>query len=408
MPTYVFPDTNVFLHFRRPDEIDWRGLVGSDEVELVIVLPVIRELDKLKATIAVRRLRERAAGAVRWLAAMAASEGPTSIRDGVTLSFRRSDPVIDFRFHRLREGIVDDEVVGSVLEFKAEHEGSPVLIVTGDLGMRVLAPGHGLETVAPPEESKLPDEPDPAETEARKLRLQLAEFQSRQPDTVVVFRDGTSRTRVVLPVVDQVSDLAVRRAVEEARWAAEHERPLMLGDEDDDAGFGYTRDQALEYVMHRCNAKHEYMIALQAARSLRGRSIDLALLLENRGKAMATDIDVEFEVSDGRAVFSESHGPDPKDPFAGVPDPAPNPRAEAPAARSLEVIDELAPAHLTTTVVRYHCASLKPARSVRLAPLVVTFAIREQVETFALHYKVSHADGPGLELGRLDVVVAVE
>jgi hypothetical protein len=159
-------------------------------VELVIVLPVLRELDKQKATNAVRRLKDRAAGAVKWLATMARSKGPTKIREGVTLSFRRSNPLIDFRSHHLREGIVDDEIVASVLEFKTEHEGSSVVIVTADTGMKVLAPGLGLDTLAPPEESRLPEDPDPAESEARKLRAQVAEFQSSQPDPVVVFQDG--------------------------------------------------------------------------------------------------------------------------------------------------------------------------------------------------------------------------
>lgn len=408
MPTYLFPDTNVFLHFRRPDEIDWRVLARGDEVELVVVLPVLRELDKQKATNAVRRLKDRAGGAVKWLASMSASKGPTAIREGVTLSFRRSNPVIDFRTHRLREGIIDDEIVGSVLEFKAENEGSPVLIVTGDLGMTVLAPGHGLDTVAPPEESRLPEEPNPGEVEARKLRAQLAEIQSRQSEPVVVFRDGSSRASVVLPLVEQVSDVTVRRAVEEARWAAEHERPLMLGDEEDDAGFGYTRDQALEYVRHRCDAKYEYMIALQTERELRGRTIPLAMVLENKGKALATDIDVEFEVSDGGIVFSDSDGADPKDPFLVDREPAPKRRTEAPAARSLEGTEELRPAHFTTAMVRYNCASLKPSHSARLARLFVTFATREQARSFALKYKVSHAEGPGATLGRLDVVVSVE
>ena len=409
MPTYLFPDTNVFLHFRRLDEIDWRALVDGDEVDLVVVHPVLRELDKHKATNAVRRLKERAAGAVKWLGSMAGSKGPTKIREGVTLSFRRSNPVIDFRSHRLREGIVDDEIVASVLEFKAEHEGSPVHIVTADIGMQVLAPGHELETVAPPEESRLPEEPDPGEVEVRKLRAQVAELQSRQSEPVVVFRDGSSRASVMVPVVEQVSDVAVMRAVEEVKRQAQVERPLMLGDDDDEAGFGYTREQALAFVMHRCEAKREYMLALQAARNIRGRTIPLALSLENRGKALATDIDVEFEVSDGGAVFSESDGADPGDPFLVESDPALTWRGEAqPAARSLEGPEEVAPAHFTAARVRYHWASLKPSHSVRLARLFVTFPAREQIRSFGLKYKVSHAEGAGVVSGRLDVLVSVE
>ena len=326
----------------------------------------------------------------------------------MTLSFRRSNPLIDFRSHGLREGIVDDEIVASVLEFKAEHEGSPVLIVTSDIGIQVLAPGHDLETVAPPEECRLPEEPDAGQAEERKLRAELAEIQGRQSDPVVVFRDGSSRASVILPVVEQVSDSAVKRAVEEAEWASEHERPVLLGDEDDDAGFGYTREQALEYAMRRSNAVHEYMLSLRAARNLRGRTIPLTLRLENRGKALATDIDVEFEISDGDAAFSDSEGADPKDPFAEERGREPWQQDVAPVARSLEATEEVGAAHLTARMVRYQYATLKPSHSVRLAPIFVTFPAREQVRSFALTYKLSHAEGSGATSGRLDVVVTAD
>lgn len=407
MPTYLFPDTNVFLHFKRPDEVDWRPLAGGDEVELVIVQPVLRELDKHKATNAVRRLKDRAAGAVKWLSTMAGSRGPTRIREGVTLSFRRSNPLVDFRTHRLREGILDDEIVASVLEFKAEHGESPILIVTGDVGMQVLAPGHGIDAIAPPEEYRLPEEPDPAEVEARRLRAQLAELQNRQPAPVIVFRDGGSRASVELPVVEQVSNEAIRRAVEETKWAAEAERPLLLGDDDDEAGFGYTRQQAHDMMVHRCEAKRGYMVALQAARDRRGRTIPLALLLENRGTAPATDIDIEFEVSGGRAEFSDSDGADPEDPFLSGPVRTPSHVGKPPAARSLEGTEEVAPAHFTTERLRYHFSSLKPSHSSRIAPLFVAFPSREQVRSFGLMYKVSHAEGAAAISGRLDVIVVV-
>ena len=44
----MFIDSNVLLHYRFFDELDWTTLIKADEVVLTICAPVIRELDRKK------------------------------------------------------------------------------------------------------------------------------------------------------------------------------------------------------------------------------------------------------------------------------------------------------------------------------------------------------------------------
>jgi hypothetical protein len=406
VPTYLFLDTNVLLHFRRPDEIDWRVLTDGEEAEIVLVLPVLREIDRHKATHPVKRVKQRAAAIFKWFGTMIGSKEPIRLREGVSLSFRRQDPLIDFQTHKLRTGIVDDEVVASVLEFQDEHDGAQVLIVTDDLAMRILAPGHGIEAKPPPEECRLPDEPDPADVEARELKVQLAEYRNRQPELTLLFTDGNARQRKALPEVQLISDERVQAAIFHEEMVAKTERPLFISDEHDEAGFGYTRDQALDYVMYRVTAKREHMLKLQKARAHRSRTVTLTLVLRNAGRAPATDIDIALELTDPNASVSESEGLDPVDPSEEAEQHG---RVSAEREEGGPCVEhsetELTPTALAP-VTRYHWNSLKQGNSVRLAPLHVTFRTRKAAGSFGIRYTISYAEGPEPVAGRLDVIVS--
>jgi hypothetical protein len=63
----VFPDTNLFLHYRPINEIDWCALVQARPVEIKIAAVVTRELEEQRVVHQSRRIRERAGSAVKLL-----------------------------------------------------------------------------------------------------------------------------------------------------------------------------------------------------------------------------------------------------------------------------------------------------------------------------------------------------
>lgn len=42
----VMPDTHVWLHYSRFDQVDWREIVGTETVQLVLPMPILEELDE--------------------------------------------------------------------------------------------------------------------------------------------------------------------------------------------------------------------------------------------------------------------------------------------------------------------------------------------------------------------------
>src|SRR5580698_9395804 len=89
MDVAIFPDTNVFLHYRRLTEIDWCALLKVKTVTIMIAPMVTGELEEQKTLNPSRKLRDRADASVRML--NKCLEG-NWVRDGVTIEFLVSEP----------------------------------------------------------------------------------------------------------------------------------------------------------------------------------------------------------------------------------------------------------------------------------------------------------------------------
>lgn len=146
----VMPDTNVFAHYRRFDEINWPQLADAPAVRLVIPLLVLDELDELSYKS--RSGGERAAGVLRVLRKLRADappETPVDVRRAVNLQL-----LMDPQGH-VRLSNNDDEFLTRV-EHVAAVVGDRVLVATGDYGMQLRTAVRGLRYLQLPGDLRLP------------------------------------------------------------------------------------------------------------------------------------------------------------------------------------------------------------------------------------------------------------
>ena len=184
----VFIDANTALHFRRPDQIDWRILAKANEVVLVAAPVLLRELEEQKVINGSSKLRRRAADYIKWLHQFV-REPDTEVRAGVRWSFLADEPQLDFTAERLSQTITDDHLIASVLDYTRQSDVS-VLVATADLGLEVKLRSRGIGILELPDELRLPAEPDPVELENRSLRQRIARFEARMPKLSVEFEGG--------------------------------------------------------------------------------------------------------------------------------------------------------------------------------------------------------------------------
>jgi PIN domain len=156
----VLPDTNIFIHFHRYDQIDWPKLVDSPAVRLIVLALVIDELDAKSYRSSA--LGDRVRGVLRSLRQLRGNslpEVPVFVRDGVDLQVFMDPP------GRRRRPNADDEFLARAEQLANILGRDSVIVATGDLGMQLRATNRGLRHSALDERLRLPlKEPDPPET----------------------------------------------------------------------------------------------------------------------------------------------------------------------------------------------------------------------------------------------------
>ncbi len=141
----VILDTNVLMHYHRPDEVSWREVTGEQPVRIILPMLVIDELDNKKYT-GSDTMARRAAQAIRVLRRHSNGlqpDGAIVFGDGTTLEFLADDP------GHSRTPNPDEELLNRAA-FAQQAIGKPVTIVTGDLGMQLRASVRGLRHAVMP------------------------------------------------------------------------------------------------------------------------------------------------------------------------------------------------------------------------------------------------------------------
>lgn len=305
MELSVFPDTNIFLHFRPLEEVDLPDIFDVESVILVIAPEVLKELDRLKWDHSREGIRKRAGRSaqriLKWV-----TDG-TPIRPGVTVQ----------RGHSASEGLLekfdldrrsgDDLIIGSML---AERDRSNIdcILLTNDAGPALRANTLGIDVHGLEDSLRLPDAPDEQGKEILRLKSELAELRGRAPDLRVLFDDGFDGIQVMLPAqldFDESAALAeanklVTSAKEDAHQKRESSRGIAV-DPDKPSSLARLASamwQVSEEEEERFNKEIEKYPAkfVEYARSRNivdnrnRRSIRCTFQLTNSGTAIAEDI----------------------------------------------------------------------------------------------------------------------
>jgi hypothetical protein len=307
MHAFVFIDTNVPLHHRSFDEVDWPREFGVDSVTLVFAPVTLAELDDKKWS-GGRRERARAKAVLKKLDALQVSSTPVKVRDGVNAIALDAEPADAlFAQHRLSTKSQDDRLLASFIEFRQAHPSDRVLILAADTGLGAKARSRQIELVAPAEHLELPDEPDDVERERDKYRRELAELKSAAPDLRLTFGDDKYHTHYSLRSFSDYDAAAMERLLGE--WRSRHPHisttfpPVMEAISGISlkslAGFPgvVTEDDAAKHNAAIDAYYKQYQDFLKTwPGAVRGvaRIVTLEFVLENSGTAPADDVDVQI------------------------------------------------------------------------------------------------------------------
>jgi|GEM_PF-3213664 len=415
----VVLDTNLFLHYKRPDQLDWSGL-QSNNVELVVLAVVIRELEKAKNFGSSARLKTRAAETITWLSKLMDEGFEVELQKGLWLRFEINEPAVDFAEQNLIRELQDDVLIGGLLSLAKTAPGP--WMATADLGVKAKARQRGFKVFAPIEADKLAEEPDPKEKELLDLRRENQQYRNRQPRLKVAFSTRETRLKVRPLISNTSSETAsldeVKRLHPLLNSSTSATNSLFHSNVMDAInGMSESRRRRYNDELEQYYEKYEkYWKRILKLRQMERCRVELPIILLNEGTAPATDIDVSLTFAQNTLVlknltlFERPKRPDPpQKPVRGVSEygiytnPLPNFNFSPPpglfprevASWSLEVESNTAHVHLDR---------LKPGLTWEMPTLWLQFKSEEELRSTTVEVDVSVAESLGRVNDQLHII----
>jgi hypothetical protein len=213
---YLVPDTNVLLECRDLRQLPWRQLFRDDDITIVLVRPVQKELDKFKRDNSPRRSKRarRYTGLLRQLIyaqghVLLLAEGPPALHLRLAPRLdphRPKPPELDF-------SLVDDQIVENALALVGQNSVfAGLVILTLDVGMMLSAHHAGLGFLEPPQDWQLPPEPDEDARTITDLQRQIQDLRRNAPSVSVGFVGSNDEELEVLEI-----EVARYRGLSDAR-----------------------------------------------------------------------------------------------------------------------------------------------------------------------------------------------
>ncbi|MBU1612784.1 MAG: hypothetical protein KKC99_13155 [Proteobacteria bacterium] len=290
---FAFLDTNVLIHGKPIEQVDWPKVLGAEEVVLVLAITVIGELDKLKDGAEGRLSRSRARefmSRYRKYEEEVSTGGIAKVRDRVWLRVLGREPQIRAGFDPDRE---DDRIINAILDFDAA--GSRVLLISRDMGIRIKAGANGIEKMMLPEELELKAEPDEVERELSQTKKELERLRHRVPRITLGFLQDDAatnhvETRLRMPRARTEEEIEYEVELEFERCSRKLEqqktkRVSALG-----AVFAVKQEDVTPHI----EAYRNYLGNLEVSVRERWRRFPVHLLLCNDGTVRSEQVEIDI------------------------------------------------------------------------------------------------------------------
>lgn len=423
---WLILDTNVYLHYRMFDEIDWKGFLETEDVTLVVPITVIHELDDKKFLASNSRIKQRAADVLRKL--MQFYKGEEAPRNGIRVVLRTEEPTIKWEAHGLHESSNDDRLIAEILMLRQETADT-ICLVAADTGLWLKAQARGIEARQPLEDWRLREE-DERDRRIRTLEEELARLKQRLPALRLRLAGadadtGVKRVEFDLSATRGLSKEEIRERVQEKerelRQVASKYRQvagLLLG------GVPPTELERYERELKEFLGAYEsYLLKLDEYRRSMALTARIGFVLSNTGNAPADDIDVILHFPDGFDVLDVEDLPEPpEEPHEPTPPRtewqrltemmnlvSASPRIPLP---ELKVPDLHRPRPFIKRTGSYEVScflrTLKHGFEETLPELAIRFRSADEVRPFHITYMIAARNVPSHTKGRLHVVTLVK
>lgn len=444
----LFIDTNIFLHYKSFDEIDWLSILEASQVEIRIPSIVIQELDKHKYSNS-SKLREKATKIIRKLhnlVNLVDSRNNVSLRENIDLYFDVENKVPDLKKLGLDYDSQDDRLLANIILYKNENLNTPTILVAADLGLRLKAKFYKIEAICLPDSLRAPLKLDENEKRIKELEREILELSRKTPELKLCFSDNNSKMLNCEIKKFHPKDCDIELIIQNRINKLKKEYPKMVEvepDITDDSSIKKTLSNIYEddkssilpsEIINYNNKLEQFYIDYEKFiksyiewNDFRSRSIVLEISISNSGTCPAEDIDINMHFPDGFVLRDLLEIPSyPEEIEPPVP---PTPRTQKERIRSITdlVISPAIPSfnhliqpqsstqpnvsspdirHSNSYDVEIHVQRIKQNIPESFDPMIITFDSFENASSFGIDYTIIAANVPTPVLGKLHVILS--
>ena len=175
-------DTQCYIHYNLFTDCDWRGLLGSDELTLVVVPTVLGEIEDKKFDPR-GHIKQRAREISSKFREITKGK---SLPNGITVEFMHLPDKIDYNLNGLKEYSSDDKIISETLVLINQEPKEEICLVTADLGVELKAKTRGINVISPPEDW-IRETRDPRDKKIKELEDYI---KKTYPELKLSFIDG--------------------------------------------------------------------------------------------------------------------------------------------------------------------------------------------------------------------------
>lgn len=417
-------DTNIYLHYKLFTERDWKTLLGSEDLTLVVPPTVIKQLDEKKYTAPNTRLKRRAQEVISKFKEI--SEGKPV--PGIQVDFPDSSiEDVDWGTLGLNSSNSDDRIIAATLALKEKSAGDEVLIVAADFGLELKAKNHDIKFVSPPEDWKR-ETKDSRDKEIAELQAKLQKYQNALPDVQLLLSAGDNLVPVLKISKDGLLEDLLTDEDIEAKLEQERKEVKPIGTVNTiNQGFISKKEFRMynEEVREYIKKYRKYLNKVKEIQEL-CLIIELSPVLINGGNSPAEDIDIFLKFPNDWLNFpkliEEADLLDfPEKPAR--PNPPKTDIASVVSGLRIPSLSELMPTPISPYVdrkpvnqigpeinksemsVRYWLNNLKHGMKRQLKPVYVWYSSVNAINTFQIKYSIRIGNHPEVKEGDLVVVI---
>jgi hypothetical protein len=313
----IFPDTNLFLHFRDPAELDWSAVTTDADIRLVVGRTAQKEIQKKRYELR-GRPQDRARRYAKLLGDMAATRSHRVERE--------TGPRVELHYVARPDGWSappdldkdwgDDQLVADALAYRSLNPGLEVAVLSDDAEVIATAFAHGVTVLRAPDDWELPPEATADQRTIARLQAENRALNERGPKIACAVESGADRVEhhVALranrrgPLPDEVVAELARRVAEAHPEPARFDL-LSDGTVADPKTYRTPAQPEIQtYRMARTawldGVKRTIQAAGQTTAVVRA-AFPFALTLENLGVEPANGLRVLVEVTAGLTLFEQ-------------------------------------------------------------------------------------------------------